>query len=65
MIRSLQRRFVITAMIAITVLLLFLLGGINAANIVITGNEIDRTLHVISRSGGNAENLVPDSPPPR
>lgn len=65
MIRTLQRRFVITAMIAITVLLLFLLGGINAANIVITGNEIDRTLHVISRSGGNAENLVPDSPPPR
>ena len=65
MIRALQRRFVITAMIAITVLLLFLLGGINAANIVITGNEIDRTLHVISRSGGSAENLVPDSPPPR
>ena len=30
MIRTLQRRFVITAMIAITFLLLFLLGGINA-----------------------------------
>lgn len=50
MIRVLRRKFVITAMTAITVLVLFLLGTINAANIVIVRKEIDRTLHMISEN---------------
>ncbi len=50
MIRVLRKKFVITAMTAITVLILFMLGTINAANIVMVRKEIDRTLHMISEN---------------
>lgn len=67
MTRTLQRKFVVTAMAAITVLILFLLGAINVANIVIVGNQIDRTLHVVSEHEGGAGELRPlsDSITPR
>lgn len=67
MTRTLQRKFVVTAMVAITVLILFLLGAINVANIVIVGNQIDRTLHVVSEHEGSAGELrpLPDSVTPR
>lgn len=59
MIRALQKKFVITAMIAITVLILLMLGAINVANIVIVGTEADHTLHMIADSQGNADGLMP------
>lgn len=67
MIRTLQKRFVITAMVAITVLVLFLLGAINIANIVIVRNEIERTMRVVSENDGNIGKMQPpdDSAPPR
>ena len=49
MIRTLQRKFVFTAMAAITVLILFLLGAINGANLVIVGEQGDRTLRVVAQ----------------
>ena len=54
MIRTLQKKFVFTAMAAITVLLLFLLGAINAANMLIVESQVDHALQVIadSESGG-------------
>lgn len=66
MIRTLQKRFVVTAMTAITVLILLLLGVINAANIVIVGDEIERTLRLVSENEGGAGNLMPlpESGPP-
>ena len=39
MIRALQKKFVITSMTAISVLLLVLLGGINITNIVLSEKE--------------------------
>lgn len=65
MIRTLQRKFIITAMAAVTVLLVFLLGVINIANMVLVGHQIDRTLQVVSEreSGGTRE--LPDAAPPR
>ena len=66
MIRTLQRKFVITAMAAITVLLLFLLGAINGANMVLVGHQIDRTLQVISElESGDVPDLLPAAAPPR
>ncbi len=50
MIKMLRKKFVVTAMTAITVFVLFLLGTINLANIVIVRKEIDRTLHMISEN---------------
>ena len=44
MIRALQKKFVITSMTAISVLLLVLLGGINITNIVLSEKETSRTL---------------------
>ena len=52
MIRTLQRRFVATAMIAITVLLAVLLGAINTAGYVITNRQIETILSVLLESGG-------------
>ena len=48
MIRALQKKFVITSMIAVSVLILVLLGGINITNIVISGKETKRTLSWIT-----------------
>lgn len=59
MIQTLQKKFVITAMTAITVLIFLMLGAINIANIIIVGNEVERTLHIISENEGNAGNPVP------
>lgn len=66
MIRTLQKKFVVTAMTAITVLILLLLGAINAANIVIVGDEIERTLRLVSENEGGTGDLMPrhESGPP-
>lgn len=53
---TLQRKFVITAMTAITVLILLLLGTINIANIVMVGKQIDDRLFMISENEGRPEN---------
>ncbi len=59
MTRTLQRRFVVTAMTAISVLLLCLLGAINIMNIVIVNMEIERTLNIIADNDGGAGTQVP------
>ncbi len=59
MIKSLQRRFVIAAMTAITGLILLLLGTINAANLMMISQRMDRTLELLCSTGGDMH-----SPPP-
>ena len=59
MIKSLQRRFVVAAMIAITGLILLLLGAINAANLVLISQRIDRTLNLLCDTAGDAGSLPP------
>lgn len=67
MTRTLQRKFVVTAMAAITVLILFLLGAINGANMVIVQSQIDRTLQVVAKheSGGEPPHQSDPALPPR
>ena len=67
MIRTLQRKFVFTAMAAITVLILFLLGAINGANAVIVSGQIDRTLEIVAQheSGGGVQLPPPEAGIPR
>ena len=55
MIRTLQKKFVITAMAAISVLLLVLLLGINITNSVLIRQEAQQMLSLIERSGGQPE----------
>ncbi len=50
MIRSLQKRFVVTAMTAVTVLLLVLLGGINIFHAWSTARHTDSLLHFLSET---------------
>lgn len=52
MIRTLQKRFIITAMAAITVLLVVLLGTINALNLWRVSNETDNTLSELIKNEG-------------
>ena len=47
MIRMLQKKFVLTAMIAITALILLLLGAVNIGNVVLTSRETTQTLQTI------------------
>ena len=49
MIRTLQRKFIVTAMIAVTVLLAVLLGGVNAVNAWSSGQETSRLLGELVR----------------
>lgn len=67
MIKTLQRKFIVTAMTAISVLLLLLLGTINIVNIRTVGNQIDAKLEMISQNEGNPDNIpmVPGDMPPR
>ncbi len=61
MIKSLQKKFVVTAMAAVTVLLTVLLGLLNVGNVVITGRQSDSLLEVLARN----EISVPPKGPER
>ena len=65
MTKTLQKKFVVTAMAAITVLLLLLLGVINVVNSVLVSGEIQRTLEIIWQSEGGEGLLPPPDPAPR
>ena len=52
MIRTLQKKFIVTAMIAVTVLLLVLLGAINIANAVSSSRESAALLDMLSSLEG-------------
>lgn len=49
MIKQLRKKFIFTAMVAITVLIVIIIGTINVFNVVITDNQTDRTLDFITR----------------
>ena len=59
MIKTLQKKFIITAMTAITVLLVILLGAINIINIVTVSGETEQTIRVISENEGDFGKLKP------
>lgn len=59
MTKLLQRKFVFTAMTAVSILIVILLGTINIANIVMVRNETQKTLLMISKADGNFERIEP------
>ena len=59
MVKALQKRFVIVAMAAITGLILLLLGAINAANLMLISQRMDRTLELLCSADGDPGNLPP------
>lgn len=58
MIKALQKKFVVTAMTAVSVLLLILLGAINLINIETARGETDKTFVMISEAGGDFERFI-------
>lgn len=52
MIQILQRRFIITAMLAISVLLLVLLGVINTGNIIVNNQRTNQVMNNLIESEG-------------
>lgn len=62
MTKSLQRRFVAAAMAAVTLLLLFLLGAINGANLFFAGQRLEHTLEMLGDAGGDIGRLPPPEP---
>ncbi len=63
MIKALQKRFVVTAMIAIIALIAVLLGVINLTNAAMTAKQTDEKLSLIARSEGDIDKL-PDKNTP-
>jgi signal transduction histidine kinase len=67
MVKTLQKKFVVTSMLAITILIVFLLGVINVADVVIVRRQVERTLNIISENEGNApampRDITGDKPP--
>lgn len=57
MVKELRRKFVLTAMLAVSVLLLFLLGAINFLNYKSMDEDTDKTLKILSNYEGDANNL--------
>lgn len=66
MTKVLQKKFVFTAMIAVSILLLILLGTINVVNIVMVRTETNKTLAIISEADGSFDRIQPppNSTPP-
>lgn len=60
MIKTLQKKFVVTAMTAITVLILLMLGAINIANIVLMDKEVDRSLNMLSEMEADGGDFMPE-----
>ena len=52
MTNTLQKRFVVTAMIAISILLAALLAAINIAHYVLVEQQVDRVMHVLTEVQG-------------
>lgn len=67
MIKTLQKKFIVTAMTAISVLLILLLGTINIINIGTVGKQIEARLEMISKNEGDPHNIStpPEDSPPR
>ncbi len=63
MIRTLQKKFVVTAMIAVTVLLAVLLGGINLANVLTQTRQSDRLLQSLAMQEGFGSGFRPEGEP--
>ena len=67
MIKTLQKKFILTAMTAVTLLIVCLLGAINITNYAITQKEIQQTLDTLlafnRNAGGSAAPLQPESLP--
>ncbi len=61
MISSLQKKFVRTAMVAVTVLMLLMLGAINLANILMVDRQVEKNLLLIAENEG----VFPADPMPR
>lgn len=51
--KTLQRKFIVTAMAAISILILVLLGTINVGNVWMTGGQTERTLAMLSETEEN------------
>jgi two-component system sensor histidine kinase CiaH len=62
MIQTLQKKFIFTAMIAITVLLVVLLGAINLMNYSITHRQIEQTIHMVADQEGLVAHAHPQNP---
>lgn len=62
MIQSLQKRFIRTAMVAVTVLMLLMLGVINVSNILMVDRQVEKTLLMIAENEGMMP-AVPTMPP--
>lgn len=67
MIKTLQRKFVFTAMIAISILLLLLLGAINTVNILAVEHQTDRKLLMLAENEEKPDNnpMPHGNKPPR
>ena len=66
MIRTLQKKFILTAMAAVSILLLLFLGAVNIGNYMISEQETEKTLTMISDNKGDVNNVRPsssDAPP--
>ena len=59
MTKTLQKKFITTAMLAITVLILVLLGAINGIYGLISGQQMERMLGMLVYNGG-APSLQPE-----
>lgn len=54
MTKTLQKKFITTAMLAITVLILVLLGAINGIYGLISGRQMERMLGMLADNGGGS-----------
>lgn len=60
MIKQLQRKFVLSAMLAISILLIVVLGGINIFNTISTNRQTDKLLSTLAEVENSAITMLPE-----
>lgn len=62
MIKTLQKKFILTAMTAVSILILIMFGAINAGYYWLTNKDISQTLQMLCESEGSLNNLPSSNP---
>lgn len=62
MLKKLRRKFIVVAMLSVSIVLLVIVGTINIANYVTTARALEVRLQLIADNGGTFPDMMPEKP---
>ena len=62
MLKKIRRKFIVVAMLSVSIVLLAIVGTINIANYVTTARALEVRLQLIADNGGTFQDMMPEKP---